>query len=115
MRLHPEIATQIAKTLAGRVRALIKQRTLLTLTTPMQRLAAQLIDLASQEGETLQVNFIPTHQEIAMMINASRETVTRAFRKLQTQGVVARDGNRLILKKQTRLDAIARGNQDVEE
>ena len=112
MRLHPEIATQIAKTLAGRVRALIKQRTLLTLTTPMQRLAAQLIDLASIEGDTIQVSFIPTHQEIAMMINASRETVTRAFRKLQTQGIVVRDGHRLILQQKPRLDAIAKGDQD---
>ena len=109
MRLHPVIATQIAESLAGRVRALIKQRTLLTLTTPMQRLAAQLIDLASDEGDTVQVNFIPTHQEIAMMINASRETVTRAFRKLQIQGIVLRDGNRLILKQHARLDAIAKG------
>ena len=112
MQLHPEIATQIAKTLGARVRALIKQRTLLTLTTPMQRLAAQLIDLATAEGETIQVNFVPTHQEIAMMINASRETVTRAFRKLQLEGIVLREGNRLILKKQLRLTAIAKGAPD---
>ena len=109
MRLHPDIATTIASTLAGRVRSLIKQRTLLTLTTPMQRLAAQLIDLARESDAELRIEFIPTHQELAMMINASRETVTRAFRKLQIQGVVTRDGNCLILSKRENLEANAKG------
>jgi cAMP-binding proteins - catabolite gene activator and regulatory subunit of cAMP-dependent protein kinases len=86
MKFHPEIAHQISQALAERVRSLIKQRTLLTLATPMQRLAAQLIDLSKTAPDAVKIEFIPTHQELAMMINASRETVTRAFRTLQTQG-----------------------------
>jgi CRP/FNR family cyclic AMP-dependent transcriptional regulator len=111
-KIHPQIATDIAAALAARIRGLIKQRTLLTLATPMQRLAAQLIDLAIRENETIRIDFVPTHQEIAMMINASRETVTRAFRTLQSQGVVRRDGNRLILADRARLGELARGSAD---
>jgi CRP/FNR family cyclic AMP-dependent transcriptional regulator len=112
VKIHPEIATTIASTLAIRIRGLIKQRTLLTLATPMQRLAAQLIDLAIEQGDRIEINFIPTHQELAMMINASRETVTRAFRTLQTNGLVKRDGNKLIVNNGERLEQMARGDHD---
>lgn len=112
MRHHPGIANQISNALATRVRNLIRQRTLLTLATPLQRLAAQLIDLAN---ETTQIEFIPTHQELAMMINASRETVTRAFRTLQVQGIVKRDGNRLILQHRTSLENMAQGIQGADD
>ena len=109
VRIHPEIATTIATTLAIRIRGLIRQRTLLTLATPMQRLAAQLIDLAIAQGDHIEIDFVPTHQELAMMINASRETVTRAFRTLQTSGLVKRDGNKLILDNERALEQLARG------
>ena len=75
----------------------------------MQRLAAQLIDLAIAQGDHIEIDFVPTHQELAMMINASRETVTRAFRTLQTSGLVKRDGNKLILNNERALEQLARG------
>ena len=112
VKIHPKIATTIATTLALKIRGLIRQRTLLTLATPMQRLAAQLIDLAIEQGDYIGIDFVPTHQELAMMINASRETVTRAFRTLQTNGLVKRDGNRLILNNGEQLEKMARGDQD---
>ena len=109
IKYHPDISTQIAKTLASRVRGLIRQRTLLTLNTPMQRLAAQLIDLAEHSDGKVKIEFAPTHQELAMMINSSRETVTRAFRSMQVQGIVKRDGNVLIISKHRNLKELAEG------
>ena len=109
MRSHPDIANQISQALANRVRNLIRQRTLLTLATPLQRLAAQLIDLAE---DNVHIEFIPTHQELAMMINASRETVTRAFRTLQLQGIVKREGSRLILQRRSSLESMAHGTDE---
>lgn len=110
MKYHPHIATQIAATLASRVRGLIRQRTLLTLTTPSQRLAAQLIDLARTTNGVVQIEFIPTHQELAMMINSSRETVTRTFRAMQLKGIVKRQGNILIIANRNTLEALAKGD-----
>ena len=109
MKFHPHIATQIATTLASRVRGLIRQRTLLTLTTPAQRLAAQLIDLAGATESAVQIEFIPTHQELAMMINSSRETVTRTLRALHVKGIVKRQGNMLIIANRKILEALAKG------
>ena len=40
----------------------------------------------------------PTHQEIAIMVNTSRETVTRTLQFLQTMKVVARSGNELVVQ-----------------
>ena len=112
MRSHPDIANQISQALANRVRNLIRQRTLLTLATPLQRLAAQLIDLAE---DNVHIEFIPTHQELAMMINASRETVTRAFRTLQLQGIVKREGSRLILQRRSSLESMAHGTDEAND
>ena len=111
MKLYPHIATQIATTLASRVRGLIRQRTLLTLTTPAQRLAAQLIDLAGSADGVAQIEFIPTHQELAMMINSSRETVTRTLRTLHLKGIVKRQGNVLVIANRKILEALAKGHQ----
>jgi len=47
--------------------------------------------------EGAEVAQIPTHQELAIMINASRETVTRVFQILFVRRVLVRDGNTLRL------------------
>ena len=37
----------------------------------------------------------PTHQELAMMVNLSRETVTRVFQVLQSRGALDRQAESL--------------------
>lgn len=39
----------------------------------------------------------PTHQELAIMINSSRETVTRAFQTLILRQAIERQGDHLYL------------------
>jgi CRP-like cAMP-binding protein len=56
----------------------------------------------------------PTHQEIAIMLNLSRETVTRVFQSLQGSEVVQRDGSsRLLVPKLQLLKALAEGSQEL--
>jgi DNA-binding transcriptional regulator YhcF (GntR family) len=55
---------------------------------------------------------MPTHQELAIMINASRETVTRVFQLLQNKSVVQRDGNDLLLLNLEMLKDISEGTKD---
>jgi CRP-like cAMP-binding protein len=43
------------------------------------------------------------------MINTTRETVTRAFQKLQADGVLIRDGNHLIIHNLEYLKKTANG------
>jgi CRP/FNR family cyclic AMP-dependent transcriptional regulator len=55
------------------------------------------------------VENLPTHQDIANMINTSRETVTRAILTLVQQGIVEKDTHRLIIRKPEELQKLVRG------
>jgi CRP/FNR family cyclic AMP-dependent transcriptional regulator len=92
----PELAQAVMTRLSARVRAVTAQRTLLALPNPFQRLCVQLLLLGrrTRTGETV-IDPVPTHQELAIMINSSRETVTRAFQVLILHQTVLRDGNQL--------------------
>ena len=92
----PELAQAVMTRLSARVRAVTAQRTLLALPNPFQRLCVQLLLLGRRAtaGEPV-IDPVPTHQELAIRINSSRETVTRAFQVLILQQIVLRDGNQL--------------------
>ncbi|MGZ4968320.1 MAG: Crp/Fnr family transcriptional regulator [Methylobacter sp.] len=109
----PQVAAIVNARLARRLRETLAQRTLLTMPSPLQRVCAQLIQLTikTPSGEQV-ITLVPTHQEIAIMINVTRETVTRVFQKLQTNGVIARNGNSLEIKDINYLNHIASGEQD---
>ncbi|MDO9069051.1 MAG: helix-turn-helix domain-containing protein, partial [Deltaproteobacteria bacterium] len=104
---HPEIAQSVMARLAARVRDMSVQRTLLALPNPFQRLCVQLLLLASHDR--LCLDPAPTHQELAMMINTSRETVTRAFQALMLHETIRRDGGRLLLLRRDYLEDIGAG------
>jgi CRP-like cAMP-binding protein len=81
--------------LTERIRSQASLRQILGIISPLQRICALLQNL-SKDGKAQEVIAnAPTHQEIAIMVNLTRETVTRAFQVLQSQGVLARDGDNL--------------------
>jgi CRP-like cAMP-binding protein len=107
---HPVVLEYILQRLSGRIRASVAQRTLIALPSPFQRVCAQLLQLAgAADASGTWVEHVPTHQEIAITINASRETVTRCFNSLQTRNLVRRDGVRLQLLDIAYLESIADG------
>lgn len=109
----PVISERVATRLARRLRAVSSQRRLLGLTSPFQRLCAQLMQLLEGSGGgQITITRPPTHQEIAIMINASRETVTRAFQLLQSHRVLRREGNELKVEDPEMLRAIAEGKRE---
>ncbi len=103
---HPVAASALAQRLAARLREAQAMRAILALPNPLQRLAAQLLALAREGRE---VPHAPTHQEIAIMINTTRETVSRCFQVLVSQGVVKRDGERLLIQGEALLRALLEG------
>lgn len=106
----PDIAEKVLIRLTQRLRSVSAQRTLLSMPNPAQRVCAQLVQLTvkNADGRVIIIN-APTHQEIAIMINTSRETVTRVFQVLQTRGVVARDGSSLQVGDPAYLNNVADG------
>ena len=99
-----------AATLAERMRRSARQRAVLALPSSFQRVCAQLSLLAQPAGGgRLVIVMPPTHQEIAIMVNTSRETVTRTLQFLQGLKVVARAGNELVVEQPETLQQAADG------
>jgi CRP-like cAMP-binding protein len=109
----PAIAQRVTARLAQRIRMVSAQRTLLGLPNPAQRVCAQLMQLAVQlaDGKVL-IAHAPTHQEIAIMINTSRETVTRVFQVLQARGILKREGNQWRVENARYLTDVAEGRSE---
>ena len=106
----PNLAQAVMTRLAARVRMVMAQRTLLSLTSPFQRLCVLLLQLPQvMVAGVVEVDQSPTHQELAIMINASRETVTRSFQLLFLNRVLVREGNVLKLIQPDVLKDIADG------
>lgn len=106
----PRSAEAIATRLADRMRRAASHRAVLALPSSFQRVCAQLSLLAQQVPDgRLVIIMPPTHQEIAIMVNTSRETVTRTLQVLQGLKVLARDGNMLVVHQPSTLQEAADG------
>ncbi len=66
------------------------------------RVARMLLELAENDGEQVEEGILihrrPTQQDIASMVNSSRETVSRVLNELQKRGLLLMDGKKVILK-----------------
>jgi CRP-like cAMP-binding protein len=103
---HPAMTEAITTGLAKRIRAQSEQRQILS----MQQPARQGDVSASVEWALADP---PTHQELAMMVNLSRETVTRVFQILQSQSLVLREKDALIVSQPDVLQQVAKGLLDL--
>lgn len=104
------VSNGLLSRLASRLRSVSAQRTLLSLPNPAQRICAQLLLLCNQSTATcFTIPNAPTHQELAIMINTSRETVTRFFQVLLSRDTLKRDGSNLVVLDHQFLVAIAEG------
>jgi len=112
----PGIVNMLGARLASRVRQLTMQRSLLGLPNVAQRVCCQLWLLVpsseKQKMSQAQIGNPPTHMEIAIMLNLSRESVTRVFQALQNKKIVRRDGpSRLIVDDLPSLKKLAEGKE----
>jgi CRP/FNR family transcriptional regulator len=74
------------------------------------KLARLLLSQAVREGEDTKADCKPTpmtHEEMAMRIGASRETVTRLLSSLRRKRLIRLDGPMLVIKDRTALEALA--------
>jgi CRP-like cAMP-binding protein len=104
----------VAKTMMAHFARVIRRgndlRSLLSLPNSFQRVFA-LLDYIKQKGpeNTLLIDDLPTHQEIAIMANTSRETVTRALSMLTASGIVQKQARQLLIRKPVALKRLAEG------
>jgi CRP-like cAMP-binding protein len=98
----PSVANQMLRYLAEKIQRDSEFRALLSINNTAKRIYAYLMLVqrskpSPEDGPAVLEN-LPTHQDIANMINTSRETVTRALLTLVQQGIIEKDGHNLIIR-----------------
>lgn len=96
----PPVAERMLKRSAERLRRASDYQAILSMPNASQRIYALLSRFVqTAPGGLTVITKMPTQQEIAITVNTSRETVSRALRALIQQGVVQKDMRRLIVRK----------------
>src|SRR5476649_89711 len=94
----PTVASQMLQYLAQKIQRDSEFRALLSINNTAKRIYTYLVLMQTKQPDGTVVENLPTHQDIANMINTSRETVTRALLMLVQQGIVEKEAHRLLIK-----------------
>ena len=98
---YPQIAVQLLKELARRLRKSDRQIASLSLSDAEKRIALCIIRFADEQGVILNgkvsIPKTPIQQDIANMAGTSRETVSRALGLLEKEDLIERNGRELII------------------
>ncbi len=109
----PPVAAHMLKHLAQKIQRDSEFRALLSINNTAKRIYTYLVlmqrkPVADGDGKPVVEN-LPTHQDIANMINTSRETVTRALLTLVQQGIVQKDQHKLTILDPEALQKLVQG------
>lgn len=104
---NPLVAQRLMTHFAQVVRAASTQRTLLSIPNAFQRVFAQLSTFTKETNEGTVIDSLPRQHEIAIMVNTSRETVSRALHTLMKLGIIEKQGVALIVKQPEKLKLAA--------
>jgi CRP/FNR family cyclic AMP-dependent transcriptional regulator len=92
-----EVAMYIMRNLVARLRQADRKIESLALMDVYGRVARLLLEMAETVGDQQVVNKKISKQDIAKMIGASREMVSRVMKDLQLRGLIEETGGRIIL------------------
>lgn len=111
---NPQVVERLLIRLARSIRMAANYRAILGMPNAHQRVYALLQQMTLvAPGGLVVIEKMPTQQEIAIMVNTSRETVSRAVHVLIDKGVVQKDLRRLIVRQPLALrEAAASGDSD---
>lgn len=105
------VANYMLRYMALKIQRDSEFRALLSIPNASKRIYT-FLDLIKEKkpGTPGTVENLPTHQDIAIMINTSRETVTRALLALTQQGIIQKEMHRLIIRDPEALQKLAQGS-----
>jgi CRP-like cAMP-binding protein len=98
---HPEIAEQLLRVLARRLRRTNNNLSDLIFTDVPGRVAKLLLDLASRFGErdaeALRINHELTQEEFAQLVGSTRESVNKALSNFAARGWIRQQGRTVFI------------------
>ena len=104
----PSVANHMLRHLATKIQRDSEIRGLLSIHNTSKRIYTFLALRSEKAAGNLDVvENLPAHQDIANMVNTSRETVTRALRQLIQSGIAEKDMHRLIIRDPMALQRLA--------
>jgi CRP/FNR family transcriptional regulator len=113
LREHGEVALRVAQQLGETYHsAVAEMRTIGFSHSASEKLARFLLDLSADHNEgtrEVKLTLTLTHEEIAQMIGASRETVTRLFSNFKRRQLLQTRGSTLIIKNRPALQQLVQG------
>jgi CRP-like cAMP-binding protein len=104
---NPVIAERFLVRFAQIVRASSSHQTLLSIPNAFQRVFAQLQNFVRETKDGQVIEGLPKQHEIAITVNTSRETVSRALHMLMKLGVLQKKGTILIVTRPDKLKTAA--------
>ncbi|MBM4208826.1 MAG: Crp/Fnr family transcriptional regulator [Gammaproteobacteria bacterium] len=103
---NPVIAERMLRHISLKLRAATDFRALIAIPNAYERVLKLTEMLAKPAGQLLTIENMPTHEQLALMANTSRETVTRAFQLLQDEQVIEKESRRLVIRFPDKLNII---------
>lgn len=98
---YPQIAINLLKELAQRLRRSDSQIKSLSLQNALGKVASTLLRIADDSGTIKQgkveISQLPPQQDLANMAGTSRETISRVIKSLSHLGYVTKQGGKLII------------------
>lgn len=104
---RPLVAERFLVHFAKIVRASSNHQTLLSIPNAFQRVFAQLHQFVRETNEGQVIDTMPKQHEIAIMVNTSRETVSRALHTLLKMGILQKKGTILVVNRPEQLKSAA--------
>jgi CRP-like cAMP-binding protein len=101
LRDYPQIAINLLKELAHRLRRSDSQIKSLSLQNATGKVASTLLRIADDSGKIhkgqVEIPRLPPQQDLANMAGTSRETISRVLKSLSKQGYLKKEGSRLVI------------------
>ena len=106
---HALVAQRILSGLTRQIRNASRYQMILCLPSAPQRVYALLQNMSRvAPGGLIVIDYAPKHHELAIMVNTSRETVSRTVKRLLRDGVIEKDHKRWIVRNPEMLNGLAR-------
>lgn len=104
---QPRITQRVFRHLAQLAQRAHQERAMLSLPNAYHRIFVQLNLLTKSAAEQKTSNVLPPQQDLANMVNTSRETVSRALQTLMKQGILSKSGHQFQVQQSHLLDRLA--------